>query len=175
VHDDAALTVARWQFATTWRLAQELHLPRLTDAMCLWQPAADSWTVRPDADGRWRADWFDPEPPASPPPSIAWLTWHIFWWWSDALSVLRGGQPLNRSEVTWSGSAAAAVADLRSLARAWDRQLGGLGYEELTRPVAFPWAEPRPVLHLISWVNLELMKNVAEVGTVADFYSSREH
>lgn len=168
-----SLALVRWQFRMTWSLADDVHLPRVTDELCRWQPRPTSWTVREAADGRWLADWADEDPVDPPPPSIGWLTWHVLWWWSDALSVVRGGAPAKRADVTWPGSAAATVAELRRLAREWRDAIAELSPADAERPVAFPWPDERPLIYTIAWVNSELMKNVAEIGEVANMFTNR--
>ena len=154
-----------WQFGLAWALA-ELHLSALVDDDFLWQPAPVSWTVRPDANGVWRPDWADAEPDPLPIPTIGWLTWHIEWWWSATIDHLSGRTPRNRSDVAWAGSGAAAVAELRALAAQWRELLAGLAGDELERPSAFPWGPDtgHTVAHTALWVNVELTKNIAEIG-----------
>jgi hypothetical protein len=165
-----SLSIARWQFRVAWGLADEVHLPRLTDAMCLWRPTTESWTVHRTADGRWLPDWAEEDAPEPPPPSIAWLTWHVIWWWSDALTVVRGGEPAQREEVSWPGSADSTVAEIRRIAQDWQEAITQLSAAAAEGPASFPWPEPRPLIYTIAWVNLELMKNVSEIGEVANMY-----
>ncbi|MFC8732658.1 DinB family protein [Luteimicrobium sp. NPDC057192] len=166
-----SLSVVRWQFSMTWALA-DFHLSRLTDAVCLWLPAESSWTVHLKDDGRWLADWAEPEPESPAAPSIAWLTWHVMWWWSGALQAAKGQPRLAPTDVTWAGSADAAVRNLRNLAAQWDELLDRLSTAELEQPVAFPWPEPRPLIYTMAWVNSELMKNVAEIGELVNVYGT---
>jgi hypothetical protein len=167
-----SLSLARWQFRVVWGLADEVQLPRLTDAMCLWRPNLGSWTVHRAPDGRWLPDWADEDPPEPAPPSIGWLTWHVIWWWSDALRVVRGGEPAQRGDVSWPGSADSAVAEIRRIAQEWREVIEQISAAAAEAPAAFPWPEPRPLIYTISWVNLELMKNVAEIGEVANMFHS---
>ena len=167
-----SLSIAGWQFRITWRLAEEVHLPRLTDAMCRWRPHPASWTVHRAPDGRWLPDWADEDPLEPAPPSIGWLTWHLIWWWSDALAVLHGGRVAERSDVSWPGSANAAVTEIRRIASEWGEAIEQLSARKLEVQVAFPWPEPRPLIYLIGWVNMELMKNVAEIGVVANMFAN---
>ncbi|HSC18851.1 MAG TPA: hypothetical protein VLC74_08050 [Rhizomicrobium sp.] len=81
------LDILRWQFDLAWRL-EEHHLPHVTDAACLRQPAPNSWNVRENTDGAWRPDWADAEPDPAPPVTIGWLTWHLIWWWSSLITAL---------------------------------------------------------------------------------------
>ncbi|CAM4267914.1 DinB family protein [Nocardia ninae] len=155
----------RWQFDLTWSLT-ELHLDALRVEDFGWAPAELHWTVRPDADGVWRPDWADTEPDPIPVPTIGWLSWHIDWWWSAAIDHLAGRTPPDRADVHWAGDGVAAIAQLRWLRDTWVRTLDDLTEADLDRPAVFPWPADAglTVAHLASWVNSELMKNVAEIG-----------
>lgn len=171
--DTDALAIAQWQFRVAWSLADQVQLPRLTDQMCWWLPAAASWTVRKGTDNGWHADWSEPEPVNPAPPTIGWLTWHLLWWWGDALAVVDGCPQAERSSVRWPGSAASAVGQLRGLSSRWTATVAALSAADLNRPISFPWNEPRPLIFTVFWVNLELMKNVAEIGELANLYDYR--
>jgi hypothetical protein len=150
-----------WQFDLAWGLA-DLHLTALVDDDFLWEPGPLVWTVRPDADGEWRPDWADVEPDPIPVPTIAWLTWHIDWWWSTALDHLTGAAPRRRTEVTWPGPEA-VVARLRRLAEQWR---DALAQANPRAPSVYPWGEGTEytVTHTALWVNVELFKNISEIG-----------
>jgi DinB superfamily len=150
------------QFDLVWSLA-DLHLSALDEDDVLWQPAALCWTVRPDSSGVWRPDWADAEPDPVPVPTIGWLTWHIDWWWSTTIDHLTAATPRDRTDITWPGSGAAAESRLRELASRW-REI--LMTADLERPSAFPWGTDggRTIAHTALWVNVELTKNIAEIG-----------
>ncbi|MCV7281001.1 DinB family protein [Mycolicibacterium flavescens] len=151
-----------WQFDLAWALA-DLHLCALTEDDFLWEPAALVWTVRPDADGVWRPDWADNEPDPIPVPTIAWLTWHIDFWWSTVIDHLTGKPPRERDAITWPGDGAAAVERLRALAQRWRDVLTDL---DPAAPSKFPWGAGTSytAMHTALWVNVELTKNIAEIG-----------
>jgi hypothetical protein len=153
------------QFDLVWALA-DLHLGALTEDDFLWAATSLSWTVRPDTAGDWRPDWADTEPDPAPVPTIAWLTWQIQWYWETTLDHLQGRPPRDRDTVLWPGDGAAAVARLRELASRWRAALVGLTADDLLAPAAFPWPADagRTVGHMVSWCNVELTKNVAEIG-----------
>ncbi|WP_106402271.1 DinB family protein [Actinocorallia populi] len=155
----------RWQFDLTWSLS-EYHLERLVPEDFLWEPSPLSWTVRPAPDGTWVTDWAETEPDPVPTPTIAWLTWHIDWWWSVALDHVRSRAPRDRAEITWPGDGEAAVARLRALREEWLTVLEHLDEPALDAPATFPWQDDPQytVAHTIAWVNAELMKNVTEIG-----------
>jgi hypothetical protein len=159
--------VLRWQLGLAWSLA-ELRFDGLTDEACLWEPAPGGWTVREGADGRWRADWAEPEPEPPPTTSIGWLTWHLTWWWGDLVAHAIGDRVPDREDVDWPGTAAAVVARLRELHDRWAEVLD----TDLDRPVAYPWPEPRPLVNAAAWANQELMKNVAEIGQLRDLHAA---
>jgi hypothetical protein len=168
------LETLQWQFGLAWRLAG-YHLPALTDAACLWEPARQCWTVHQGADGKWRPDWAETEPDPVPATTIGWLTWHLIWWWSGALRAVRDESAIPREEVFWPGSADGVREKLEMLSRDWSAMLAGLTDADLEKPFAHPWTEPRPFRIALAWANAELMKNVAEIGTMRHLYEISRH
>ncbi|MCK0174390.1 DinB family protein [Mycolicibacterium sp. F2034L] len=152
------------QFDLAWALA-DLHLSALTEDDFLWEPAPLVWTVRPDADGRWRPDWAETEPDPIPVPTIGWLSWHLTWWWSVASAHLAGDAPPDREDILWRGPEA-VVAELRRLADEWRTLLTNLSMADLQSPAPFPWPPEagRSVEDMALWAHVELTKNVAEIG-----------
>ena len=152
----------RWQFDLTWSLF-EYHLAELKAGDFLWEPSDLCWTVRQDDDGVWRPDWADTEPDPIPVPTIAWVTWHIGWWWSVTMDHLSRRTPREREEITWPGDGESAVEWLRGLREEW---LAVLPDADLDAASAHPWGSEAglTVAHTIAWVNSELMKNVSEIG-----------
>lgn len=158
--------ILRWQFELTWALF-EYHLERLEPADFPWEPPGTlCWTVRRDAAGRWTPDWADTEPDPVPVPTIAWLTWHIGWWWTVAMDHLRGETPRERTDVEWPGPGEPTIAWLRGLRTDWLGLLDRLTDTDLTGTATFPWPNDpdHTVTHLLGWVDAELMKNAAEIG-----------
>lgn len=155
----------RWQFELTWSLF-EYHLERLEPDDFLWEPVPFCWTVRQEAPRRWVPDWADTEPEPVPVPTIAWLSWHIGWWWSVASDHALGRQPRERAAITWPGDGKAAIEWMRGLRRDWLTVLDGLTDADLEATAPFPWgnAPEHTVAHMVGWVNSELMKNAAEIG-----------
>lgn len=160
------------QLGIAWQLLQ-YHLTDLTDDECLWRPAeAGLHVIR--RDGVWAAEWPETESYGAGPPSIAWLTWHIGFWWSSALNHSFGDATLGRADVPWPGSAARTVAWLEGLHDQWTAALAALpdaafASAEHTR---WPFAD-RPFADLVAWLNLELMKNASEIGYARFLYAVR--
>ena len=84
----------RRQFKTAWSLT-DLHLTGLDTEECLWRPAAQGMHVHRAPDGTWRADWPEHERYDLGPSSIAWLTWHLGFWWSMVLDHSFGAGKLD--------------------------------------------------------------------------------
>lgn len=125
-----------------------------------------AWSVHPDEHGVWRPDWADVEPDPIPVPTIVWLSWQVDWWWSTALDDLRGIPHRRREDVAWPGTGAAALLRLRELAREWRTLVVGLTADDLARPTSFPWSADagRTASNTVHWVNVELTKNISEIG-----------
>jgi len=162
----------RWQFQLTWKLASGWTLPNLTTHTCLWEPAPGCWSVRLAPDGSWRPDWAEPEPDPAPPVTIGWITWQIIWWWAGIQSAIRGQTPAAYHEVPWPGSADAVLERLDALAGQWADLLDSLTDADLEKPLAYPWPDPRPLRLSLAWVNSELIKNIAEIGTIRHIYTA---
>ncbi|GGO68467.1 DinB family protein [Nonomuraea cavernae] len=155
----------RWQFDLTWSLF-EYHLERLKPDDFLWEPAAHCWTVRHDVAGKWVPDWAETEPDPVPVPTIAWLSWHIGWWWSVTIDHAEQRPPRERAEITWPGDGTSAVEWLRGLRVEWLAVLDRLSDADLDAAAPFPWPKDseHTVAHMVAWVNTELLKNAAEIG-----------
>lgn len=151
------------QLGMAWRLL-ELHLADLDDEECLRRPAARGLHVFEDG-GRWRAEWPETEAYDAGPHSIAWLTWHIGFWWSMALDHSFGDGTLRREDVPWPGTVEATRAWLADLHDRWTSALAALPDDELhsTARTRWPFTD-RPFHDVVAWLNLELMKNAAEIG-----------
>lgn len=170
--DETRDTLLR-QFETAWKLAR-YHLGGLTTEECLWRPAHKGLHVHRAPDGSWRADWPEREGYDIGPPSIAWLTWHIGFWWSMALDRSFGGGTLAREAVMWPGDADGARDWLGRIEREWRAALETLTDDDLRskRRTRWPFRD-RPFGDAVAWVNLELMKNAAEIGYARFLYAQR--
>jgi len=152
------------QFDTAWKLSR-VHLDGLLTEQCLWRPAHKGLHVHQLPDGRWRADWPDHEGYDIGPPSIAWLTWHLGFWWSMVLNHSFGDGTVSRENVMWPGNADALREWLGRLQREWRAAIAQLTDDDLrsVRRTRWPFQD-RPFGDVIAWVNVELTKNAAEIG-----------
>ena len=168
--DDARGYLIR-QFEMAWKLTA-FHLDGLTTEECLWRPAREGLHVHQAPDGRWRADWPDREGYDVGPPSIAWLTWHLGFWWSMVLDHAFGGGALAREQVTWPGSAEGVREWFGRLQREWRAVLERVTADDLRSAERTRWPfHGRPFGDVIAWVNVELTKNAAEIGYARFLYA----
>jgi len=149
------------------------RLAGLTEAECLWEPADGCWSVRPQADGTWLADWGDPAP--SPPPltTIAWRLWHIG---SMCLAGFTarglGDWPLPVTGREWYGDPAAALAATEQAWQAFRAGLVNLGEDGLWRQLGPDWGPYATdtwttlALHVMD----EIVHHGAEIALLRDLY-----
>ncbi|WP_437603200.1 DinB family protein [Sorangium sp. So ce590] len=161
------------QFEIAWQLTS-FHLDGLATEECLWRPADEGLHVRQTPDGQWRADWPEHEGYDLGPASIAWLTWHLGFWWSMVLDHSFGGGALARESVTWPGSADDVRAWLSALQERWRAALEQATDDDLrsTRRTRWPFQD-RPFGDVVAWANVELTKNAAEIGYARFLYARR--
>ncbi len=174
---DSAQTVRgimNFQFEISWTLL-EYHLGGIKDEECFWRPGQMGPHVY-FKSGVWQADWPDSESYDIGPASIAWLTWHIIFWWSMALDYAFGNGKQTREEIIWPGSIAAAKEEILSLSARWKSEVDALPDRELFSCVRTRWPfADRPFYELAAWLNLELMKNASEIGYCRFLYASQGH
>jgi hypothetical protein len=161
------------QLDTAWKLARH-HLDGLSTGECLWRPAARGLHVRRRDDGAWLADWPDREGYDIGPPSIAWTSWHMAFWWSMALDHSFGDGSLARESVTWPGSADAVRGEITRLHDAWRSSVAALSEDDLQDDARTRWPfRSRPFADVVAWANVELVKNASEIGYVRFLYAVR--
>jgi hypothetical protein len=161
------------QFDIAWALAS-YHLDGLTTEECLWRPAARCLHVHGLDDGRWQADWPDSEGYEIGPPSIAWTTWHIGFWWTKTLAHLEGETGIEHTQVFWPGSAERVCADIAAFRDRWRALIEGCSASALSEKRATSWPLPDSSLARIAgWLNVELTKNAAEIGVIRFLHATR--
>jgi len=159
------------QFETARKLL-DFHLDGLTTEECLWRPARKGLHVHESSDGIWRADWPEHEGYDLGPPSIAWLTWHVGFWWSMVLDHSFGAAKLSPEKVTWPGNADGVREGLGRLQNEWRVALEQITDRDLQSTERTRWPyQDRPFGDVIAWVNIELTKNAAEIGYARFLYA----
>ncbi|WPB77133.1 DinB family protein [Archangium violaceum] len=161
------------QFDTAWALTW-YHLEGVSTEECLWRPAQVGLHVRQEPDGRWRAEWPEHEGYDLGPPSIAWVTWHIGFWWSMVLDHSFGEGKLTREEVPWPGTADGVREWICRLQAQWRARLEQLTEDDVRSVQRTRWPFPdRPFGDVIAWANVELTKNASELGYARFLYAVR--
>jgi len=161
------------QFEVSWALTT-YHLAGLTTEECLWRPAPQGLHVQLTENGRWRADWPDHEGYDLGPPSIAWTTWHVCFWWSMTLDSALGNGTLTKEDIAWPGTADAVRASIHELQERWRMFLKQCTDRDLMSSERTRWPiQDRPFGDIVAWANLELMKNASEIGLVRFLYAVR--
>lgn len=169
---DCIRNTLNFQFQISWQLL-DLHLSGLEDEEYLWRPAAKGLHVFKGAGG-WLADWPESETHDIGPPSIAWLTWHITYWWTMVLDYSFGHGTLTRADVGCLGNIHETRERIARLRDEWEAAVAELSDEAFlsSNRTKWPFAD-RPFHELAAWLNLELMKNAAEIGYCRFLYATR--
>jgi hypothetical protein len=161
-----------FQLDISWQLL-EYHFTGLEEEECLWKPSAKGLHVN-KKQGIWCADWPDSEAYEIGPSSIAWITWHITFWWSMVFDYSFSKGALTRETVPWPGSFIEARDKIIQLHDEWRTILETMSEEELLSSGRTRWPfEGKPFYELAAWLNLELMKNASEIGYGRFLYASR--
>jgi hypothetical protein len=148
----------------------------MPDAEYLWEPSPACWTVRPDADGRWSADWQDPEPEPAPLTTIAWRCWHIavdcLDGYSARLFEATGSGLSGRSFVgTWV-EARRALESSWSVFRAGVAGWGDAALFDRLGPAWGPYAQ-HGNLDLALHAQREVVHHGAEIALLRDLYRAQ--
>ena len=160
LHDGlaAARRAILFQFDMAWSL-WEIHRSGLSDEECLWSSPVHGLRVT-FKGGKWTGDWPETEDYGIGAPNISWLTWHMISWW----------------EMVFNHSFGAAGLD--QFHDRWRHILETMPDDAFCDSTCVLWPfEDHPFYELAAWLNLELMKNVSEIGYCRFLYAAgqREH
>ena len=159
------------QFRTASALLHH-HLDTLTTEECLWRPSARGLHVHRCAAGHWIADWPDHEGFDLGPPSAAWTSWHIGYWWSTVIDQSFGDGILSRHEIYWPGDGPSTASWISGLEHRWLTALDDLDDAAFASHDLTKWPyRDRPFSDLVGWVTVELTKNAAELGMARFLYA----
>lgn len=162
------------QLDVAWQLCA-YHLEGLTTEECLWRPARRGLHVHRQPDGTWQPDWPEHEGYHLGASSIAWLSWHMGFWWSMALDHNFGPATMQRHDVAWPGDAGDVRVWIASLHSRWAEKLATTTDAELASSARVRWPfQDRPLGDLFAWANTELAKNAAEIGYARFLHAARQ-
>jgi uncharacterized damage-inducible protein DinB len=181
--DQADESTVRWVIGNLVQLSDYVwertrgRFQGLTDDEYFWEPVKGCWSLRPDTDGAYRADW---EAGADPPPftTVAWRMWHLVGVYGERrnrewLALPPGQEPGRFDRTAPAPSNAIAAAETLAAAHAeWAAVLGQLTdatLQEKLGPVAGPFAGSDRagfVLHMID----EAIHHAAEIALLRDLW-----
>lgn len=161
------------QHEIAWSLTS-YHLDGLSIEECLWRPSTKGLHVSISSDGAWHGEWPDHEGYDLGPPSIAWLLWHMVFWWSMAINHSFEDASLDGKTIACPGTADEIRSRLQVFHKKWQELLSHISDEDLLSPERTRWPfRDRPFSDVVAWVNIELMKNAAELGYARFLYATR--
>lgn len=161
------------QHDIAWSLAW-YHLESLTTEECLWRPAAKGLHVTTTESGSWRGEWPEHEGYDLGPPSIAWLAWHMGFWWSMAINYGFEDASLDHTTIACPGDAEEIRVWLQSFHQRWQELVADLSDDDLRSHERTKWPfQERPFGDVVAWVNIELTKNASELGYARFLYAVR--
>ena len=167
-----------------WHWEQQLRprLNGLADDEYFWEPAPDSWSVRPRGQSRapvqagsgaFTIDFAFPEPDPAPVTTIAWRLGHVIVGVLGARVASHfGGPPVDYQSFAYAGTAAEALDQLDEAYAAWNRGVDSLRADGLARPCGpseGPYAD-RSMAALVLHINREVIHHSAEVALLRDLY-----
>ena len=161
------------QLETVWSLAM-YHMDGITDDECLWRPSKRGPHIHRNSSANWDIDWPEHEGYDLGPPSIAWVMWHITFWWSMVIDYSFGSAELTRESIYWPGTAESSRRLIEELYDKWSTHLAACPDSMIRSHELSRWPiSDRPLVDIAAWVNIELMKNVSEIGYIRFLYATR--
>lgn len=162
----------KFQFGISKQLL-DYHLSTLNQEEYLWRSPNCGLYIQ-EIDGKWYANFPENETYDIGTPSIAWILWHITFWWEMVLNHSFGDGTLTKEQINVYKDVEAVKLNIYSLVERWEKILNRLTEEELysKRYSKFPFNNEVEFHKVASWLNLELMKNASEIGYVRFEYAS---
>ena len=141
------------------------HLSSLEQEEYLWCSPKSSLYLK-EAEGTWYAELPETEAYDIGTPSIAWTLWHITFWWEMVFDHSFSEGNLTKDDIKVTTDVEEIKAHIYSLVDNWEKKLAQLTNDEFNSKKfsKFPFDTQVEFHKLASWLNLELMKNAAEIG-----------
>jgi len=147
------------------------RLDGLTDHEYLWEPAPDSWSVRPTPDGEPTVDGAGVrEVDPSPVTTIAWRLWHIA---MDCLDdyTRRFGGDYSDAPAVWTLDSAEAIQITREKWQAYRNVIADLDWWHELGESWEHWSR-HSVADMAIHASNELVHHGAEIGLLRDLYGA---
>lgn len=151
-----------FQLDICWQLF-EYHITNLSEEEAMWCISENGLKVF--LDGTWKVDWPETEVYEIGPASIAWTLWHILYWWQSVISASFYNRVLIKEDVKWPGTVNEALDEIKKCHEIWIKEISSMNDNELEMTDKCKWPfENESFKKLCMWLNIELMKNVSEIG-----------
>lgn len=164
-NNDALKDNIQFKFSISRQLL-DYHLSSLGQKEYMWQPLKSSLFIK-EADGVWYTEMPETESYEIEVLQVLRGTlWQITFWWEMVFDHSFGSGDLTKEDVEVTADAAKIKKHLHNLADRWEKELSQLTEEEWTSSQlsVFPFNKEVEFHKLVSWLNLELMKNAYEIG-----------
>jgi uncharacterized damage-inducible protein DinB len=145
----------------------------LTDDEFSWEPVPGAWTIRQLPDGRWDADYAEPDPDPPPFTTIGWRLVHV-----ATCKVIYHDHAFGRGEMNWATldhphTPGQALAMLEDGHRLLTEDLANLDDGGLDADVATNWGERWPAWRIF-WTMIDHdSHHGGEIGALRDLYRLR--
>lgn len=147
----------------------------LTDNEFWWSPAPGNvWTIHEQEDGRWMADYEEPDPIPAPFTTIGWRVVHVL-----ECKLMYDEYAFGPARLTWDRdlssphSAADALADLDRHQERLMRSVQQLNVDDLDREVLTNWGEKWPAWRILWTMIHHDLWHGGEIGTLRDLYAKQ--
>jgi hypothetical protein len=142
----------------------------LTEDEFWWEPAPDGWTIRQRPDGRWAADYAEPDPTPAPVTTIGWRLVHVAECKVMYHEYAFGPARLEWPDIDSAHSPEAAIAQLEEGQQRLVEDLRSLEPSGLERPVMTNWGEEWPAWKIFWTMIHHDIHHGAEIGALRDLH-----
>lgn len=170
----------RDQMEWHWSHQLRARLEGLTDHECFWEPAPDSWSIRPRGtssapvqagSGEMIIEFSFPPPEPEPFTTIAWRLGHVI----VGVLAMRNASHFGRAATDYrtfdyAATAQEALEQLDAEYATWIAGVESLGEEGLHRPCGEHGFEQEPMSKLVLHIHRELIHHLAEVCLLRDLH-----
>jgi uncharacterized damage-inducible protein DinB len=171
-----ALELFNRQLQAAFAMLRE-RVDGLTDEEFWWAPVGgDVWTVREQADGRWMADYEEPDPIPAPFTTIGWRLVHVL-----ECKLMYEEYAFGAGQLRWDRdlssphSASEALAQLDRYQERLVRSVEGLTEDDLDREVLTNWGEKWPAWRIVWTMIHHDLWHGGEIGALRDLYLKTAH
>ena len=146
----------------------------LTDDEFFWEPVAGAWTVRRRSDGRWDADYAEPDPDPPPFTTVGWRLVHV-----ATCKVIYHDYAFGPAQMSWATldhphTADQTITMLEEGHRLLTEDLAHLDDAGLDATVPTNWGERWPAWRIF-WTMIDHdSHHGGEIGVLRDLYRLRD-